>query len=57
MKQLKPLLLVLLVLSFLPVWRCGLRSKLTFWGFVREHTVFGSPVEYIPAEDYEEAFR
>ena len=47
------LLLILLLLSFLPIWRCGLRDKLTFWDFVREHTIYGSPVEYIPEEDYE----
>ena len=51
------ILLVLLILSFLPVWRCGLRDKLTFWEWAREHTIWGHPVEYIPEEDYESALK
>lgn len=46
---------LLLVASFLPVWRCGLRDKLTFWGWAKEHTIWGHPVEYIPEEDYRSA--
>ena len=40
----------LIVASFLPVWRSGLRKDLTFWGFVRNHTIWGDPVEYVPIE-------
>lgn len=41
----------LVLLGFLPVWRCGLREDLNFYQFVGEHTIF-SPhtVEYIPEE-------
>ena len=46
------LVVLTLLLSLLPVWRCGLRGNLTFWQFTREHTIWGSPVEYIPEEDY-----
>ena len=48
----KNLALLALAASFLKVWRCGLRSDLNFWQFVKEHTVYGSPVEYIPEEEY-----
>lgn len=48
------ILMVLLVASFLPVWRCGLRDRLTFWEWAREHTIWGHPVEYIPEEYYGE---
>ena len=46
--------MVILAASFLPVWRCGLRHKLTFWDFLLEHTIYGHPVEYIPEENYRE---
>lgn len=36
--------------ALLPVWRCGLREKLTFYEFVINHTVFGPPVQYLPEE-------
>lgn len=44
-------LVALGLLGLLPVWRCGLRENLTFYGFILEHTIF-SPheVEYIPEE-------
>lgn len=51
------LALVLVLISFLPVWKCGMRSRLTWWEWAKEHTVFGHRVEYIPEEDYEEALR
>lgn len=50
------LLIILGLLSFLPVWRSGLKTNLTFWGFVLNHTTFGDPIEYIPRERYEEIF-
>lgn len=57
-EHLRLIVLVLLVFSFLPVWRCGLRHNINFWGFVREHTIFSPhPVEYVPEENYEGAFR
>jgi len=47
------LLGMLAVGSFtLPVFRSGGRTGLSFWGWVKNHTVFGPPVEYVPAEDY-----
>ena len=48
----KDLAILALLASFLPVWRCGLRENLNFWSWVKEHTVYGSPVEYIPEEEY-----
>lgn len=38
--------------SFLPIFRSGGRTGLTFGGWVVNHTVFGPPVEYVPSEDY-----
>lgn len=38
--------------SFLPVWSCGLRKRLTFWEFALDHTVFGPEPEYVPEELY-----
>ena len=51
------LLMCMIIASFLPVWRCGLRHNLTFWEFAGEHTIFGHPVQYIPEEKYEEELR
>jgi hypothetical protein len=43
----------LIVESFtLPVFRSGGKSDLSFWGWVRNHTIWGPPVEYVPEEDY-----
>jgi len=36
----------------LPIFRSGGRTGLSFWSWVVNHTVFGPPVEYVPAEDY-----
>ena len=51
----KLIILLILMASFLPVWSCGMRKKLTFWQFILEHTVWGHPVQYIPEENYKEA--
>lgn len=48
----KDLAILALLASFLPVWRCGLRENLNLWTWLKEHSIYGSPVEYIPAEDY-----
>ena len=48
----KDLAILVLIASFLPVLRCGLREDLNFWQWMKEHTVYGSPVEYIPEEEY-----
>ena len=48
----KDLAILALLASFLPVFRCGLRENLNFWQWTKEHTVYGSPVEYIPEEEY-----
>lgn len=50
----KDLLILLLVFSFLPVFRCGLRDHINFWVWIKEHTIWGHPVEYIPEEYYGE---
>jgi len=36
----------------LPIFRSGGRTGLSFWGWVRNHTIFSEPVEYVPEEDY-----
>jgi len=47
------LLGLLAVESFtLPIFRSGGRTGLSFWGWVKNHTIFGPPVEYVPVEDY-----
>ena len=38
----------------LPIFRSGLRSNLTFFEFVKLHTIFGPEPEYIPKELYSE---
>lgn len=35
-----------------PIFRSGGRTRLTFSEWVLNHTIFGSPVEYVPKEDY-----
>ena len=42
----------------LPVWRSGGKRKLTFFEFVRNHTIWAETriPEYIPAEDYQSIF-
>ncbi len=37
---------------FLPIFRSGGRTGLIFWEWVRNHTIFGPPIEYVPEEDY-----
>ena len=37
---------------YLPIFRSGLKSNLTFFDFVKNHTVWGDKVEFIPKEDY-----
>jgi len=36
----------------LPVFRCGGRTGLTFFDWIKEHSIWGSPVQYVPSEDY-----
>ena len=40
----------------LPIFRSGGRDNLNFWQFAYNHTNWGPPIEYIPEEDYQEAF-
>jgi len=49
----KGLIAITAAATMIPIWRSGGRGNLTFWGWVWNHTVWGPPVEYIPAEDYE----
>jgi hypothetical protein len=46
----------LVIASFIPVFRSGGRTHLTFWGWIWNHTIFGPPVEYVPEEDYASEF-
>jgi len=36
----------------LPVFRSGGRTGLTLFQWVKEHSVYGSPIQYVPEEDY-----
>jgi len=36
----------------LPIFRSGGRTELSFWQWLRNHTIFSEPVEYVPLEDY-----
>lgn len=57
-KNWKTLGVVLLVLSFsLPIFRSGGRTNLTFINWLRNHTIWGEPVEYVPFEDYSAELR
>lgn len=41
------------LIALLPIWTSGLRRGLTFFDFVRAHTVFDpKPVTYVPEELY-----
>ena len=42
----------IVVLGNLPIWGCGLRRGITFWEFVKLHTVFGLEPEYVPEETF-----
>lgn len=35
-----------------PVFRSGGRTHLTCFEWIVEHTIWGSPVQYVPEEDY-----
>ena len=35
-----------------PAFRSGGRSHLTAYDWIKEHTIWGSPVQYVPEEDY-----
>ena len=41
---------LIVVGSFLPVWRSGEKGKLSFWAWVKNHTIWGDEVMYVPAE-------
>lgn len=35
-----------------PVFRSGGRTGLTWFEWTMQHTIFGSPIQYVPEEDY-----
>lgn len=43
-------LVILGGIGLLPVWRSGLREKLSVYEFILEHTIWGHEVTYIPEE-------
>ena len=44
-------LVILGGLALIPIWRSGLRTNLSFYEFIIEHTIFSShEVEYVPEE-------
>lgn len=48
---------VALAISLVPVWRSGGRTKLNFWEFILNHTIWGPPIEYVPEEKYTEELK
>jgi hypothetical protein len=53
----KSIALWLAVLALtVPVFRSGLKTNLTLFEFIWNHTIFGDYPEYIPRENYEEFF-
>jgi len=55
----KVIVIAALALSFLPVWKSGGKSGLSFWQFIANHmTIFGyqNAPQYIPQEDYLHTF-
>lgn len=36
----------------IPVFRSGGRTGLTFFQWVKEHSIWGSPIQFVPEEDY-----
>lgn len=55
----KTLLVWGVLLAFtLPIFRSGLKGNLSFFDFIRNHTIFADSKvpEYIPRENYEEIF-
>ncbi len=46
-----------LVFAFtVPIFRSGLKDRLTLFQWLINHTIWGQPVEYIPEEDYQAIF-
>ena len=39
-----------------PIFRSGLKTNLTLLSWIRNHTIWGDKVEFIPEEDYSTAF-
>lgn len=43
----------LIVESFtLPIFHSGGRTNLTAFQWIKEHTIWGSPIQYVPEESY-----
>jgi len=42
---------ILLILSFLPIWRSGEKLGLNFWQWVFEHTVFSKRRQWVELKD------
>ncbi len=36
----------------IPIFRSGAKTNLTLFDFVKEHTIWGKPVQFVPVEDY-----
>ena len=41
-------------LGLIPIWRSGEKDHLTFYQFVKSHTIWGSFPQYIPVETLSE---
>jgi len=41
----------------LRIFRCGGRTNLTFFDWIRQHTIYGDKIQYVPEEDYMEELR
>lgn len=38
------------LIALVPVWRSGLKENMNFFGFVKNHTIWGDDPEYVPLE-------
>lgn len=48
----KLLALGLIAFFTIPIFRSGGRGHLTGFEWLKEHTIWGSPIQYVPEEDY-----
>lgn len=51
-KQGKVLLAGFVLFSLLPIWRSGMRERMTLPQWIVNHTILGPPSEYVPEKYY-----
>jgi hypothetical protein len=56
--KIKPeITLLILGLTFLPVFKSGGKLGLNFWQWIYNHMIFSGKPEYVPEEDYNSYFK